>query len=354
MMTAPPSSKSVPARGSSWRTSVSGRLRGQGRSRRAQRRRQDHPHQDPRWGSTARFGVGANLRRGGVPAARIRASGTPRSSPVTGSCRRAVSTTSYAACRAAETEMGSDDPQVRDRAMKRYTRADAELHAGGGYAAESEAAQIAAQPGHRRPDPRPAAQDSCRRPARRCARILFSAADTLLLDEPAPRRRLDRVAARVPQGPQGRADRDQPRQRPARDDREQGAPPRCQPGEIGGVANMVGAAYLRRRRRRRRKGGGQNAESKAKTLTDQANKMRAKAGQRGLRESMLKRAEKMMAGLEGERRTDKVASLFPAPLPPARPPSPPRSSPSPTAPEVFHLDFVLDRQGQPRRHPRCP
>src|SRR5687767_8194879 len=41
--------------------------------------------------------------------------------------------------RDAEQEMGSDDPDVRERAMRRYSRADAELHAGGGYAAESEA-----------------------------------------------------------------------------------------------------------------------------------------------------------------------------------------------------------------------
>ena len=49
--------------------------------------------------------------------------------------------------RAAEAEMGSDDLQVRDRAMKRYTRADADLHAGGGYVMESEAAQIASSLG---------------------------------------------------------------------------------------------------------------------------------------------------------------------------------------------------------------
>ena len=34
--------------------------------------------------------------------------------------------------RLAETEMASDDPKVRERAMRRYERADAELHAGGG------------------------------------------------------------------------------------------------------------------------------------------------------------------------------------------------------------------------------
>ena len=49
--------------------------------------------------------------------------------------------------RDAEDEMGSDDPVVRERAMKRYERADAALHAGGGYAAEAEAAQIAASLG---------------------------------------------------------------------------------------------------------------------------------------------------------------------------------------------------------------
>ena len=49
--------------------------------------------------------------------------------------------------REAETEMGSDDPAVRDRAMRRYEQADAELHAAGGYAAEAEAATIASSLG---------------------------------------------------------------------------------------------------------------------------------------------------------------------------------------------------------------
>jgi ATPase subunit of ABC transporter with duplicated ATPase domains len=46
--------------------------------------------------------------------------------------------------REAEVDMASEDPKVHERGMKRWTRADAELHAGGGYAAESEAAQMAA------------------------------------------------------------------------------------------------------------------------------------------------------------------------------------------------------------------
>ena len=45
--------------------------------------------------------------------------------------------------RAAEVEMGSDDADVRDKAMQSYERADAALHAAGGYSVEAEAAQIA-------------------------------------------------------------------------------------------------------------------------------------------------------------------------------------------------------------------
>ena len=39
--------------------------------------------------------------------------------------------------RTADHEMGSDDDEVRDRAMRRYAAADAELHAAGGFAAEA-------------------------------------------------------------------------------------------------------------------------------------------------------------------------------------------------------------------------
>ena len=42
-----------------------------------------------------------------------------------------------------------------------------------------------------------------------------------------------------------------------------------------------------------------NAENKAKTLTDQANRMRAKASKAQAAQSMLKRAEKMMSEPRG-------------------------------------------------------
>ena len=44
--------------------------------------------------------------------------------------------------KAAQDLMGSADPAVHDKAMRRYTSAEAEFMAGGGYVAESEAAVI--------------------------------------------------------------------------------------------------------------------------------------------------------------------------------------------------------------------
>ncbi|MGH3359549.1 MAG: ATP-binding cassette domain-containing protein, partial [Nocardioidaceae bacterium] len=49
--------------------------------------------------------------------------------------------------RKAEADMASEDENVREKAMRRYSRADAELHATGAYAADAEAATIAASLG---------------------------------------------------------------------------------------------------------------------------------------------------------------------------------------------------------------
>ena len=84
------------------------------------------------------------------------------------------------------------------------------------------------------------------------------------------------------------------------------------------IYNIGWKAYLAQREtdEKRRKRERMNAENKAKTLTDQANKMRAKATKAQAAQSMLKRAEKLMAGIEGERKADRVARIkFPSPAP---------------------------------------
>lgn len=221
--------------------------------------------------------------------------------------------------REAELEMASDDPDRRDRGMRRYSNADAELHAGGGYAAEAEARQMAASLNI---EERILAQplrtlSGGQRRRVELARILFSGAETMLLDEPTNHLDADSIVwlrefLRTYKGglivishdvalleacvnkvlhlDANRAEVD--------------------------IYNMGWKAYLTQREtdEKRRKRERMNAENKAKTLTDQANKMRAKATKAQAAQSMLKRAEKLMAGVEGERRSDRVAKIkFPSP-----------------------------------------
>ena len=90
----------------------------QGRSRRPQRRRQDDADPDP-----GRRGAAGRRARCPRPARsatcrRTRAPATPRCSPCTGSSPPAASTRSYVGCARPRHEMASEDPDVRDRAMR--------------------------------------------------------------------------------------------------------------------------------------------------------------------------------------------------------------------------------------------
>ena len=87
--------------------------------------------------------------------------------------------------------------------------------------------------------------------------------------------------------------------------------------------NLGWDAYLEQREadERRRKRERVNAEKKAAALKAQADKMRAKATKAVAAQNMAKRADRLLAGLEGERAADKVAKLrFPDPAPCGRTP----------------------------------
>ena len=228
--------------------------------------------------------------------------------------------------RETEGAMASADAETHERAMERYPKLLARFEAAGGYAAEAEAATIAAALGletRTLGQPLRTLSGGQRRRVE-LSRILFSDAETLLLDEPTNHLDadsivwlrdylkvykgglivishsvdlLDEVVNRVFHLDANRAVIDQ--------------------------YNVGWKLYLQQREtdEKRRKRERANAEKKASSLMLQAAKMGAKATKATAAHNMERRAERLLAGTEGQRQQDKVAKLrFPKPAPCGRTP----------------------------------
>ncbi|WP_431783006.1 ABC-F family ATP-binding cassette domain-containing protein [Streptomyces chumphonensis] len=220
-----------------------------------------------------------------------------------------------------EERMAGGKGATRERAMKKYERLETEFLTKGGYAAEAEAATIAASLGL--PD-RVLAQplhtlSGGQRRRVELARILFSDADILLLDEPTNHLDADSIVwlrdfLKTYRGGLVVISHDINLVETVVNKVFYLDATRSQIDQY----NMGWKQYLTQReadeKRRRRERA--NAEKKAAALNTQADKMRAKATKAVAAQNMARRAEKLLRGLEAERQNDKVAKLrFPDPAP---------------------------------------
>ncbi|MDT0310075.1 ABC-F family ATP-binding cassette domain-containing protein [Streptomyces sp. DSM 44917] len=223
--------------------------------------------------------------------------------------------------RESEQRMAGGEDAVRDRAMKKYERLETEFLTRGGYAAEAEAATIAASLGL--PDrvlgqPLHTLSGGQRRRVE-LARILFSDADVLLLDEPTNHLDADSIVwlrdfLRTYRGGLIVISHDIDLIETVVNkvfylDANRS---RIDVYNMGWKQYQVQREADEKRRRRERA----NAEKKAAALNAQADKMRAKATKAVAAQNMARRAERLLSGLENERRQDRVAKLrFPDPAP---------------------------------------
>lgn len=218
-------------------------------------------------------------------------------------------------------DMGSVDEAVYAKAMRRYSVLEEQFQASGGYAAEAEAAAIASNLGlkeHILSQPLKTLSGGQRRRIE-LARILFSNAETMILDEPTNHLDADSVIwlrdfLKSYAGGLIVISHDvdligETVNRIFYLDAMRG---------VIDVYNMGWRNYLKQREsdEERRKRERANAEKKASTLQLQAARFGAKASKASAAQQMVKRAEKLLGGLEEIREQDRVAKIkFPDPAP---------------------------------------
>ncbi|HEX4056981.1 MAG TPA: ABC-F family ATP-binding cassette domain-containing protein [Galbitalea sp.] len=217
-------------------------------------------------------------------------------------------------------DMASADPSVSAAAMTKYGNLEERFVALGGYAAEAEAASIASNlslPDRILNQPLSTLSGGQRRRIE-LARILFSGADTMLLDEPTNHLDADSIVWLR--------------------DFLKGFPGGLIviSHDIGLVEETVNKVFYLDANRQtidiynmgwknyqsqrvadeeRRKKERASAEKKAAVLTTQAAKFGAKATKAAAAHQMVARAEKLLAGLDEVRTSDRVAKLrFPDPV----------------------------------------
>src|ERR687894_52339 len=256
--------------------------------------------------------------------------------------------------RRAELAMGDDSAEVRDKAMSAYARAEAELAAAGGYAAEAEAARIAGSlgvPERGLHQPLRTLSGGQRRRVE-LARILFSGAQTMLLDEPTNHLDADSIGwlrSFLSAHPGGLLVISH----------DVGLLEACVNKVFHLDANraeleiyaMGWRRYLQQREtdEKRRRRERMNAERKAEQLRTQADRMRAKATKATAAQNMARRGGRPLARPGGARAPDPGAkNRFPEPAACGKTPlSADDLSKSYGSLEVFTgVDLAIDRGSQ--------